>query len=800
MSIDLPTGPLKFVNRINELKYVQSIVEDIEREGPATCILNAMPDSGVSRFLEKAAECTGDGVLSFLVRGRSAVAGNLFSQILLTLYRDFPDHYEEYERILNKRYGHHWALRALPYLAGMIPVAGGSAMEAINTKLAEQEQELGQFPSLIAQLTADFIAEIAMGEKVVIFIDDAQDLDPWSRELLTISTSHSSINLTYFLAVIQRSEEVTQRASLLEDELAAIGYSVSSTNFKDPGTAFVLTLFESFGIPIDDKKVSQVLSPSNGSIRTIIARFRKSVSSCSAVIDHEIQYLMDHIVQYLYLANQPLRQSDIVEVISNSVDIFVSDVHGINRALEYLLAEEAVWKTSLPDGDQLFEISSHSHPAVKILINTISLRLSKTEELYRLACGRLSGTKEYDAEYASIAYRLSKEIAPNDLKKHGERIILLSLASGSCLNAERFINDMMHDSGLEEYYDVSLHSAVLLANRRFAAALDILERAKPDGLSQELHFSVLRSICLNRVRRHEESITLVDQLLKLKLKRHVSLSLAAVKVSSLVHSNQIEAARIFLSNHSVSNTSERQYAYFIRNASAALPPEEAKQLLTEALSTLRKAGDNFGVGSVHNNLSAVFIEQRDNREARFHVDRAISTLSAYGQNNLHISHCNSGLCKILEGDLTGAQLELRKAQIYSHSVMPDLFILINRSVCEVILDNGDLALRYLDAARERLKDATAFSRMFQKYHFNALLINAALGQEKSIIQKLSDLAHQYPDRAYATENAKVINRVVEVSRTGVISKADLLKNMSPCVLLHWNLNPLELISEDVLAP
>ena len=802
----LPPGKIEFVDRSGELQFVSGLRDQEDQATPRACVIQAQPDSGISRFLEEACRQSKEGAISLAISGSNSVAGSAFAQIALALFSSYHQHYQEFLRFSKKKFGSYPVLEYLPYIAAPLPYVGSITQAVLKQSLIESKKEFEQFPSILAGLISEFLADVAREERIALFIDDVQDLDSWSLELLEVTAASPYSRIRYFLGHASRSTSSQENGhSGLIDDLSAFGYDITDYQFPSPEAGFIQALASHAGLDIGPQVVRDIEERSQGRMRRVISEIRHLETIGREPNQREasstLTPLESEIVSFIWAAKQSLRLSDLKSVCTESPELFFVDVNEVDSAIRMLEEQEIVERNDIPGGDELVGLHSFSHDAVQQLAHDEVRQLRAREQIYQFINRQVEtgSARHSETELIPLAYRLSKTQDPQKTRTFARRIIQLSLSTGSYENARRFIDEVILSEELTDYSDTVVFAGILMSLRRYREALEFIEKKKPDGSRERLHLRILRAICLNRVRRHGESEREIDNLLAGDLHVETRLILSAYKISGRVHENDMSSAQALFRTFSEKYRGHPYYTYFARNAAATLPTEDAIDHLEEVLQNLDWESDPFGFASVQNNLAAQYLEMNEPDRALPHLRSAADRLALFGVHHLHIVENNFGfaLCKL--GQIDEAVQRLKRARICSRSTFPNLYIHLNLALCYMCLKSEAESLADLDTARQQLLAGDSFSRLHQKYYINAALILSGLGTRRAEWQGLLEQAKVNPDRKNPEITTRAVQVVCSLSTDATLSAQNVLSYFSPCTLEYWYFNPMDLVAEEMLS-
>lgn len=803
--MSLPLGRLTFLNRKEQLRQINILLAEEVQHEPVAFHIKAESDSGISRFLEEVSHKQAKSSIAIRINGTDKSTGSAFSQIALALYTFYPKHYRELSAYMERRAGRNLFREFVPHIALEMPVLGSFAKALLQKKLLDPRKNYEQFPSILSGMTSDFLRELAREERLSLFIDDAQDLDPLSRDLLRVTGSQPYSRIRYVIGETSRGTSTGgDPDNTLEDELGSLGYAVRAAEFKRPENEFVQLLCEHAGLHLSPQRIEELRQRTHGRMRRLISEVRRAASTGGIGSSEEPDWrpLETEILSLVLTARQAVRLSDIKAICLDSPDVFFEDASEVDQAIRYLKIKELIETIEVPGGDILVSTHAFSDRNLETLQADYILRLRSEKKLYDFAI-RLQerrSARHSETELVPLLYRLSKTQAPQRTHEFARKLVELSLATGSYENARRFIDEAIANDQAIEIRDRLVLAALLMAIRRFSEALEFLDGATSIPESASVQYDALRAVCLNRVRRHSEADLLMNRLLEQQLAPQTALILYAYKIAGLIHEDDVKRAQATFWQVGQKYGDQPAHIYFVRNASAAFPPAEARQQLESALETVRNSEDAFLVASLQNNLAARYLELQLPQFAIPLLLEARERLAIFGIHHLHIVDNNLGLAYCLINKIEQAILHLKRARISSHSTLPSMYIEFNLALCRFCSGETKLVAAHIERARAALESPDHFSRIDQKFYANAALLFAATGANEDKVSALCINARRHQDRQSPEITWQLLDFIDSAPLTKKISVSVVKKLFLPCTLEYWYMNPLDLIDEYMLAP
>jgi tetratricopeptide (TPR) repeat protein len=797
---------LPFVNRNEELERWDKIAEDEVLSGKSRVVIyRAEPASGLTRFLRECALRHSGDCYTFLLEGSNQVANSIFSQILFSMEVRYGEIWDEWEAYLEDVSGRHSSAEHAVKLTEAIPYVGSFVSEVAQAQLEDLAVGYSEYPSAVAELLCRFLAEISEDRRFLFFVDDAQELDAWSMDLLRTTGTGTYSRLSYVLGFVDREGDRGQMRDP-RSRFESLGYSVTEVRFTKPDVRFVEALADELDTDVDERKARQLAQRGPDDINRLIASVRAGEDSSDRgqLGADRLEPLALQILRYLIVAEQRIRASTLVDLCIDTSDVFVLNTQDVHESLSELEQENLVAARKLPDGDFLVGLEAVSRPEIEELQADRPALLAAAEDLYRYHEDiDLETSKRYSrSEVLPLLFRLSVKTVSSKAERYAEELLELSLRTGSIGAAREFISTGVTAEGLDRPRAILLRSAFHIAVRDYRRALGLLSSELSTSWVDHHVARVFRAICLNRVRDHEGSERLIDSLLRDEATSFdEKVALASFKIGGRLHENDVEGAREVFRELRPELESASSYGRFIRNAASTFPPERAMELLNEGRRRCKDEGDEFGELTCLANQGGFRLELGDFEAALSDLTEARSGLERFGVHHIHVAENNLGICNLYLDDLDAAENNLQRAVAYTgHESMGGIYAAINVALLRALQgrrDDAEGIVRDL----EPLVDESPVDRVHQRFYLVRGAINEFAKGDPAQTQLWINNALDHPDRMDPHETRERVKRLEEARTQGDPLGRDELLEVTPlCRLSYWYSNPLELLSGDLLPP
>jgi len=778
---------MNIADRESEVDSLNNFL-DTDQVKPNFRLLISSPRSGLSTVLRYCAKQRMKREISVYVDGGQQNMNAVFSQFALSLHANYPEIWKRFQKFqrtyAGKPLSRDIALAAttsIPYLGS--PVV--RSLEATSTALP-----ISHYPTAAAELICAFIVSLSSDHGISLFIDDVQQLDRSSRQLLRTTIGRSYRRLRYIAGYVERPSNKNQSLQDFKLEMDELGYSLTIDNFQPPQQDFVERYAIKLGLSISSREAGMIAVASQGDIYRIRAALEANSPGSQGSLT--VSPLGRSILGYLVAARQALRESDLNTLITNDESVHLSDDEHWRCELCELESLNLVSKSYLPDGDKLIEPfvgwqfleeASQSKPTIQLHHQT---------RLYRYFCKIERWSDRHSkSEILPLLFRLAKIVDPGEIPKWTNQIIRISLQMGAMTLAEEFVerSTTTEDGRLKDKYDFLTRLAFLMSSKSYSKILKLLEETERDEWKQDRLVEVFTAIALNRCREHTKAEKRLGKLCESAKSPEELVLLLSYRIVNLVHSNKVADGHSLFVQFKADVESASNFGYFLRNGAEVVAPEDAIDILEKALEVHQVNDDDFGWATTCCNLGAKLAQSGRAEEGLIKAIKSYERLEVFGVKHLKIAVANIGHSQLYLGHLGAAEESFRRALNLFKGGLPQVYTLLNLSATLALQGKGSEALEVLGPLVDRVATARV-DRVRQKTFHNAAVISYWLGSSEDEISALCGLSLRYPDRRDSSFTGRVMRNISKKS-FGTVELSDFLTMYSPCSLLYWYQNPLE---------
>lgn len=788
-----------FWNRKSEIENIEGLLDWDRNKHTRSILYHTQPAVGFTQFLKYIRHSKNKSTIAFYVDGSNRINNSIFSQILIALGTEYQSRWVHYSREIA---GNNRGRMILAKVMEGVPYCGPLFHEFIDSNYLSPSFVYSAYPSAASELLGQFLRELAKKNRIVVLIDNIQDIDASSMDLIRATTTGAYGNVRYVLGYVNRSNALLQLDDL-RDRVSSLGHDVAETHFPPPDEEFASVMASRLHLGIGANEIQQAVESANGNIYKLLTEFTRYKQLDKSSVDHALRKepLLQEILWYLTISQQSLRKSDLYNMCSLAPEVFINDISELDQCLFELHDRGLVRQLSLPGGDELVELRGHSDPRTPTSSKDSPRSLLVAERLYDYF-SKISESSSYrhsSSELAPLLYRLSKTVAPQDVNDRGKGVLQSVLSSGSIGAAISIYDEATIDSDPSDLNDFVLSAVTKMTVRRYRAALLTLNNA-PDKHWEQLEIvRTLKAFCLNRCREHVKSDELIDQLLESVSSLEMRTMLISFKISGKLHQNDIKGAQRIFQQHKDQLKQSQNYGYLLRNAASSFGSRDAVYLLLQAIDIFKDLKNIFGVYTTQNNLGVNYCNLRKYREALECLRESQSGLEIYGVHHLHIVENNLGLVAMYDNNIGCSSYHLKRGILFANeAVLPIVYMKINMALFYALNKESDKSQSLLNQIRPHV-ESSSFDRMAQRYYLNASLIKAYLDSAPPVIMELSEKSIQHPDRSYPERTIRAASAIKEHIRgKRIITRELLMRLYSPCFLQYWYQNPLELLPDGVL--
>jgi tetratricopeptide (TPR) repeat protein len=791
----------EFVDRTEELVAVSAFL-NAPQVSPRIDVWSAPSHSGFSRFLKYSSDSTGGSLITLYADGSKHDANSLFSQFAVQFFKKYPKIWLRYINFQERKAGRSRAREIATAITATVPYVG--RVLARGMELQYPTLSYSAYPSIAAEVFCEFLIELARQHQICMFVDNVQELESSSFELLSVTIGRAYRNIRYIAGVVARSDG----KALTADEFALrsrdIGYDVGTRQFGRPDKNFIRLYALANGIEWPEAVCKSIAVATSGDIyqiRAAIGAAGGTTSDISKAIG-ELKPAGRTILALLVIAKQDIRRSDIVTLCMDDDAIFIENQADVDGVLNKLSSYGLISSAALPDGDQLLALRPSRQTMNDVLGLSASEAMRQEIRLYDyfMRVEKLSG-RHSSAEVAPLLYRLAKNVAVDQTDARLRDIIRLSLQMGSKSIAEDFVDravtpQQAPDLTIEDYL---AKLAFLISVKEYSRVLTLTDNPPHAEWTLNRFVGIFRGIALNRRRHHKESEALLAKLCETPSSLEELTVLVSYRIVGRIHANDIERAGRLYARYRDELVDATNYGYFLRNGAEVFEAKEGIEILTKALPYHERNEDSFGTATTLCNRGAKLAQTGNPELGLRDVERAYDLLEIFGVHHLGMVIGDLAHCFLYLGLYDQAESTCRKALRYMGKELPRAYTLTNLAASQ-LLDNraGDA----LDAIATVVSEAAVakVDRVRQKVYLNGALISLFAGAPSSVVESHCENALRHPDR----RNPQITVETVANIRNLLTHRAGLkaetfLRLYSPCSLFYWYQNPLEGLPTDFLS-
>jgi tetratricopeptide (TPR) repeat protein len=658
------------------------------------------------------------------------------------------------------------------------------------------------YPSIAAELLCEFLIQLSAKHQVCIFLDNVQELENWSAQLLSVTVSRAYRNIRYVAGHVARGKANGGNADDFALHSKDVGYEVGVRQFPKPDEEFVRLYASANGVNWTRRQCKAIATATRGDIYAIRAAIAAAGGATSdLLIDVAgLPPVGKSILALLTLAKQDLRHSDLLALCLTDSTVFVENEQEIETTIDAMLVSELLHFASLPDGDRLLSLQPSSETVASVLQLSIVESTRVEMHLYEYFSRLQKTSKRHSAaEVAPLLYRLAKNVAIEQTDTRLRDMIRLSLQMGSRSLAEEFINRAINPSPNLSLQDYLAKLAFLISVKGFSQVLDLTANPPTERWAKNRFVQIFRGIALNRRRFHKESEELLGRLCETCSSLEELSMMVSFRIVGRIHANDMSGAKALFNQYEQDLARASNYGYFLRNGAEVFEAVEGVEILTKALPLHERNGDAFGVATTLCNRGAKLAQIGQPQKGLIDVERANELLEVFGIHHLGIVIGDLGHCYLYMGRYEEAQANCRKALRFMGNDLPRAYTTTNLAAAQLLQGQRTAAISALNTLVIDAESAKV-DRIRQKVYHNSALISLFAGGSAETVLSLCEKALKHPDRRNPQLTVDRVETIKQLLSSGSTPNADVfLQLYSPCSLFYWYQNPLEGLPIDFLS-
>jgi tetratricopeptide (TPR) repeat protein len=726
----------------------------------------------------------------------------LFGQFGVEFFGKYPAIWRDYIKFQENRAGRTRSREISAAITASIPYVGRTLSRGIE--LAYPTLSNSAYPSIAAEVFCEFLIELSTKHQVCMFLDNVQELDSWSAQLLSVTVGRAYRSIRYVAGFVSRNERRESNVEEFALRSTDIGYDVRVRLFARPDVEFIRLFASAHSVQWPQSLCESIAAATSGDIykiRAAVAAAGGTTADFSSVLA-SLPPVAASILSLLSITKQDIRRSDVLALSMDDIAVFVESEQDIDGILNDLSLTGLIGITGLPDGDQLISLRP-SHQTMKEVLQLSVLETTRQESRlydYFSRVKKISG-RHSPAEVAPLLYRLAKEVAIDELDARLRDIIRLSLQMGSRSLAEEFV-DRAITPGQESQLSIQDYLAklaFLISVKGFSRVLDLAENPPRSEWAQNRLVQIFRGIALNRRRFHAESERVLSRLTETASSVEELAMLVSYRMVGRIHANDIPGARRLYFDYRDDLTKASNYGYFLRNGAEVFEATEGVQVLTEALPYHERNHDAFGIATTLCNRGAKLAQSGHPEAGLVDVERAYDLLEVFGVHHLGMVIGDLAHCFLFLGLYDQAETSCHKALRYMGKELPRAYTLTNLAAAQLLTDQASAALSTMEEVILEAENAKV-DRVRQKVYLNGALISLFADAPAQTVLSLCEKALQYPDRRDPQITIERVSTMKDLLASPQRLSYELFFDLySPCSLFYWYQNPLEGLPIDFLS-
>lgn len=748
---------MDFVNRINELQYIQKAIN----EKANVILIKHRSSSGITAFLKHCSKKIEKSTNIYIDLSQGELSTNIFQNLI----KD-KKHLKKLQHICDKKFGEK-SESLLSVLLKNIPYAGETIAHLSERKVAMPIYN-GCFESVYEEILPDFIEKIKGEDHFTLLIDNA------------INISDSCINFIQKLLQIQKlviiiavpNEDISYCAKI---ENAFATQRFTTIEFEVPNSNLVKLIAESHNIPCDKKFAEEVMVKSESNIHLIIY-----LISSNRQQTIELTLYQKYVIAILYILSSEITYTELFSYVIRCTEIINSSI--LKKEIQALVNAQVVIYNS---ESKRYTLGLRENKTVQECLSDLSIELSAKQAILERNCQMT--LEHVDNNLLNILYNITSELNDNRILLVLRELLNRAIVCGCVIDESKF--HLLKESSNTPYTDLPI-IIYLTQQRKYQEALDLIEQHHLESVYQSIY-----GVLLNRCRRHKEAFVVLKESIEHEKDANVQAVLYAYLISNYVHNGDTKLAKQIFNEIPSDVKICPNYAYAIRNIATIFSPEEAVLYCENAIKIFKKSCDYFGSFTCQCNLYRFIAECKSPKIALNGLLRLYKNNFHLQQSNLHIVLNNIGICYIELNEIDHAIQILKGAKLIAKTNMPKLFITINHCMALLRIQKNEEALCGLENIKQEVIEFPV-DRVRQRFFANYCLALYANNKNEELRSAIKDLACHIDRVNPLTTQDLVSFYQKKLNEEQLYSSNDFSKLFVPCYLEYWYANPLKLISSN----
>lgn len=650
-------------------------------------------------------------------------------------------------------------VQTIPYVgSGLAQLIQGQDIPAVYA---------GNYPSILEENLLGYIERFSANRKVLIIIDEAQNL------------SEDSYTLIANLAVLENVKlvlSITQPDNFnylkLKNHLSL--YNSIQSNilfFRRPEEELIRELSKSLSINLTENEINNILADTKQNIHLIFSSIINfSLHSSSKLVFTEIEKA---IVSCLNICKFGLSSCSLTNLLSSSYIYSPNLSETIQQALTNLNGYACISQRTLQN-QCIFYLSSLNYPEVQKCLKNISSLLYYKNLVYEYI------KKNQDSQHLEQLELLSPNV----------KVYALSLVEARMRGGKKISNKLVSDAQFftQDDKEIQLCVLYLTQDRRYREALNWLELIH--NKSRSFHYRVFKGVLLNRVRQFEDAESSLLEAISPTDHPRTTNGLLAYYTANCIHTKQSHKAIDLFQKAKPKLAETENWGYVLRNIASAVPFPEKEEYLYAAINNFENYSDTFGVYSCKSNWGNTLCRKGQAKQALPLLLEAEEGMQRHGIVHLHIVYNNLAVCYLMLGDPHVAGKYITLANKIAQNPMPMLITIINKACIDTSLGNVEVALTELEEIESQALSHLV-SNVRKRYFKNRMLVECSKGDTRleSFLQKYQKQLDAEIDK----ELVFIYKKMAAKHESILYLSEEWQKLYTPAGLAYWYIDPLKMI-------
>jgi hypothetical protein len=164
--------------------------------------------------------------------GAKHEGNSLFARFGTELYRKYRSIWTELVSLQERRAGRTRTRQFSSAIIESIPYIGRVLVSGAETAIPTLA--LSSYPSIAAEILCEFFIELSRKRQICRLLDNVQELDDWSAELLSVTVGRAYRGIRYVAGFVSRGSGTTSDLNEFAFRSKSIGYGIGVRPFPTP--------------------------------------------------------------------------------------------------------------------------------------------------------------------------------------------------------------------------------------------------------------------------------------------------------------------------------------------------------------------------------------------------------------------------------------------------------------------------------------------------------------------------------------------------------------------------------------